>query len=357
MANGWIRHSSSRRGCRRERRGGCLATVAGAAAEGAYEFVASRRRSGADLDASSRDGVAPRIVAVFKTNRRARGRWFDARRLVSADTLGISPGGERTRVGPLGTLGWLVAKSRDAVRADADGTKSLVCVVVASAPARAEGWSLAFPRGYPSDEMIPGEGQTTSSSRAPDVVLAGGNLWKKVRDNRMLLIGEGLGTGVVELLAQARGGDGVSVQVIQDINGKRKTKVRRCSTLPAAKLKKSTKFPRSEAFDRELAELELTPHQIHRLCKEQRMKIRDGPNPIKPVLLKVSSLHPMHGKYGNDLEPTPLGRNWLGYWMPLVLALVQCFMISFVTVGVTYAAYTLGEHWHHAIDATKSGTG
>ena len=35
------------------------------------------------------------------------------------------------------------------------------------------------------------------------------------------------------------------------------------------------KFPRSEAFDRELAELNW-PHQIHRLCKEQRMKIGDG---------------------------------------------------------------------------------
>ena len=44
----------------------------------------------------------------------------------------------------------------------------------------------------------------------------------------------------------------------------------------------------------------------------------------------------MHGKYGNDwFEPTPFGRNWLRYWMPLVVALVQCFMISFVTVGVT----------------------
>ena len=337
--------------------GGAVATVAGAAAEGAYDAALRVARRSADLDASSPATASRRESSPsLETNRRARGRWLDARRLVSADLAREYPSGPNGDGSlPSSTFGWLVAKSRDAVRAAADGTKSLVRASSSRLRPRARkvGRSRSFARLSP-DEMIPEKDRLPPvRPRAPLGGPRGRQLWKKVRDNRMLLIGEGLGTGSSSYWRRRAGVTAFLFSVDMDINGKRKSKAEMLNRA-AAKLKKSTKFPRSEAFDRELAELELTPHQIHRLCKEQRMKIRDGPNPIKPSLLKVRLLHLMHGKYGNDwFEPTPFGRNWLGYWMPLVLALVQCFMISFVTVGVTYAAYTLGEHWHHAYRCDK----
>ena len=207
----------------------------------------------------------------------------DARRLVSADLAREYPSGPNGDGSlPSSTFGWLVAKSRDALRAAADGTKSLVRASSSRLRPRARkvGRSRSFARLSP-DEMIP------EKDRLPPLVLArrwrprGRQLWKKVRDNRMLLIGEGLGTGSSSYWRRRAGVTAFLFSVDMDINGKRKSKAEMLNRA-AAKLKKSTKFPRSEAFDRELAELELTPHQIHRLCKEQRMKIRDGPNPIKP---------------------------------------------------------------------------
>ena len=345
--------------------GGAVATVAGAAAEGAYVAVRRISRGSADLDgtspatASLRDSPgSPRSSPSLDVNRRARGRWRDARRLVSADLAREYPSGPNGDGSlPSSTFGWLIAKSRDAVRAAADGTSSLVRASssrLRSRPrARKVGRARSFAQLSP-DEMIPEKDRLPPvRPRAPLGGPRGRQLWKKVRDNRLLLIGEGVGTGSSSYWRRRAGVTAFLFSVDMDINGRRKSKAEMLNRA-AAKLKKSTKFPRSEAFDRELAELELTQHQIHKLCKEQRMKIRDGPNPIKPSLLKVRLLHLMHGKYGNDwFEPTPFGRNWRGYWMPLVLALVQCFMISFVTVGVTYAAYTLGEHWHHAYRCDK----
>ena len=58
---------------------------------------------------------------------------------------------------------------------------------------------------------------------------------------------------------------------------------------------------------------------------------------------------PLHrGKSSNDWYlPSPFGANKRGYWLPVILALLQCFTISAVTIGMTYAGYLVGAHYHN----------
>ena len=37
-----------------------------------------------------------------------------------------------------------------------------------------------------------------------------------------------------------------------------------------------------------------------------------------------------------------------GYWLPVILGLLQCLIISAITIGLTYAGYLVGAHYHNA---------
>ena len=168
---GWIRHSSSRRGCRRECRGGCRGDRRGRGGGGRVRRRASRRaKIGGPRRVEPRDGVAPRIVAVFGNEpSRTRSVARCASVGIRGPRAGISVGAKRRRFASLVDV--RLAR-REISRRGARGRRrdeiARACVVVASAPARAEGWSLAFLRAVIPRRDDPGEGQAPprSSSRA-----------------------------------------------------------------------------------------------------------------------------------------------------------------------------------------------
>jgi hypothetical protein len=196
----------------------------------------------------------------------------------------------------------------------------------------------------PEDERLP-----PCRSRARMGGPRGKQLWRKVRENRKLLIGEFERTGASRYWRQRAGITAFFSSIDRDVNGRAKN---RASALrkAAVKLSRRTKFPESPEFLEELAELSyLSKTETHALCKERGLRVRDGPDnsPIDTQLLKQRLLHYAHGRFGVDwFVPSPFGRNKRGYYRPLLFALSQCVMVSTVTVGVTYSVYTFAEHWH-----------
>ena len=185
----------------------------------------------------------------------------------------------------------------------------------------------------------------------------GRQLWEKVRLNKNLLIGEGVGTHGASGYWRLRAGVGAFFfSVDMDVNGRKKN--RGLALRKAAKAtSKRTRFPEDESFLTELESLrDLSRSETHALCKERGLRTRDGPDRslIDPDVLKARLLHHAHARHGIDwFEPSPFGRNKRGYYAPLVLAVAQCALVSGVTLGATYATYAFAEQWHASRNCHK----
>ena len=185
----------------------------------------------------------------------------------------------------------------------------------------------------------------------------GRQLWQKVRLNKDLLIGEGVGTGASSYWRRRAGVGAFLFSVDKDANGRKKN--RGLALRKAAKAQsRRTRFPEDEAFMIELESLrDLSRAETHALCKARGLRIRDGLDrsvAIDADVLKARLLHHAHGNHGNDwFEPSPFGRNKRGYYAPLALAFAQCAVVSGVTLGGTYAAYAFAERWHAAQNCHK----
>ena len=185
----------------------------------------------------------------------------------------------------------------------------------------------------------------------------GRQLWEKVRLNKNLLIGEGVGTHGASGYWRLRAGVGAFFfSVDMDVNGRKKN--RGLALRKAAKAtSKRTRFPEDESFLTELESLrDLSRAETHALCKERGLRTRDGPDRslIDPDVLKARLLHHAHARHGIDwFEPSPFGRNKRGYYAPLVLAVAQCALVSGVTLGATYATYAFAEQWHASRNCHK----
>ena len=218
------------------------------------------------------------------------------------------------------------------------------------------GWSASERAQYSSAASAPL--LTTLPPLRPVLPLGGPRgrqLWAKVRDNRRLLIGEGAGTGASTYWRAKAGVGAFFFALGRDADGRRVSEAERLRR-DARRLRRRTRFPRTPEFDAELAELTLTPGEVRSLCAQRGMRTRDATNggPISIATLKTRLLHAQHGRSGADwFEPSPFGRNKRGYWMPLVLALVQCVAVSCITIGVTYAAYGVGEHYHRRFNCDR----
>jgi len=184
----------------------------------------------------------------------------------------------------------------------------------------------------------------------------GRQLWEKVRLNKNLLIGEGVGTGSSGYWRRRAGVGAFFFSVDMDVNGRKKN--RGLALRKAAKAtSKRTRFPEDESFQTELESLrDLSRAETHALCKERGLRTRDGPDRslIDPDVLKARLLHHAHARHGIDwFEPSPFGRNKRGYYAPLVLAVAQCALVSGVTLGATYATYAFAEQWHASRNCHK----
>ena len=185
----------------------------------------------------------------------------------------------------------------------------------------------------------------------------GRQLWHKVRLNKDLLIGEGVGTGASSYWRRRAGVGAFLFSVDKDVNGRKKN--RGLALRKAAKAtSRRTRFPEDEAFARELESLrDLSRAETHALCKSRGLRVRDGLDrsvAIDADVLKARLLHHAHGNYGNDwFEPSPFGRNKRGYYAPLALAFAQCALVSGVTLGGTYFTYACAERWHASQNCHK----
>ena len=145
-------------------------------------FASRRAKIGGPRRVEPRDGVAPRIVAVFGNEpSRTRSVARCASVGIRGPRAGISVGAKRRRFASLVDVRLARRETRDAVRAAADGTKSLVRVSSSRLRPRARkvGRSRSFARLSP-DEMIPEKDRLPPFVLARRwAVLAGGNCGRK----------------------------------------------------------------------------------------------------------------------------------------------------------------------------------